>query len=744
MVCCLNPDCEKPLNAETHKFCQSCGTKLIPLLRRRFKILHPLARGGFGKTYLAEDTDKLNEKCVVKQLVYLAQGSHANKLAVDLFMREAEQLQQLGDNLQTPSLFAYFEEGGYLFLVQQYIAGQDLLKELDDQGRFNGEKILALMQDLLPVLTVIHKRNVIHRDIKPENIMRWEKDGKLILIDFGVSKQFSQSIMSTVGTMVGSLGYAAPEQMESGIAKPNSDLYGLGVSCFHLMTGIDPWSLWCKQGYGWLDKWKVYVQQPISSKLEEVLDKLLQFETEDRYQSADDVLSDLAQAKAQSVAEKLQRYEEKFRKVVLSTYPLNNRQQKGLQQLRQSLGLADADVAQIEQLVVVQAEAEQVRKQAESKPQEQLREKIKAELQEQQSQEEKSRGLGNKALTPVAPQKNRRKILTFIALGGVGFCSVLIREAMRNGSTSKHPSQDKDGESLPLVPAIRTVPLRNLKSFEFETVSVDIQGNITTRKQEQAQFFSRDLGYGAILEMVLIPGGTFTMGSPSSELLRNENEGPLHEVTVPAFYLSKYEVTQAQWSALMDDRFFENQEEANHPVIGVSWLAAVEFCQKLSEITRKDYRLPSEAEWEFACRAGTNTPFYFGETVTPKLANYMGLSTYGSGPSGEYRKQTTEVGSFSPNAYGLYDMHGNVWEWCQDTWHANYKGAPTNGNAWQDNDDSQRILRGGSWNNSPRSFRSAARNKFNPKNDRSVFGLRLALVAPNTLPDIPQVRYPVK
>lgn len=282
-------------------------------------------------------------------------------------MREAEQLQQLGDNLQTPSLFAYFEEGGYLFLVQQYIAGQDLLKELDDQGHFNGEKILALMQDLLPVLTVIHKRNVIHRDIKPENIMRRARDEKLILIDFGVSKQFSQSIMSTVGTMVGSLGYAAPEQMESGIAKPNSDLYGLGVSCFHLMTGIDPWSLWRKQGYGWLDKWKVYVQQPISSELEEVLDKLLQFETEDRYQSADDVLSDLAQAKAQGVAEKLQRYEEKFRKVVLSTYPLNNRQQKGLQQLRQSLGLADADVAQIEQLVVVQAEAEQVRKQAESK-----------------------------------------------------------------------------------------------------------------------------------------------------------------------------------------------------------------------------------------------------------------------------------------------------------------------------------------------------------------------------------------
>jgi serine/threonine protein kinase len=122
----------------------------------------------------------------------------------------------------------------------------------------------------------------------------------------------------------------------------------------------------------------------------------------------------------------------------------------------------------------------------------------------------------------------------------------------------------------------------------------------------------------------------------------------------------------------------------------------VPICEKLSQKTGKTYRLPSEAEWEYACRAGTTTPFYFGETITTDLVNYNGNSTYASAPKGQYRQQTTPVGSFPPNAFGLYDMHGNVWEWCQDHWHDNYNGAPTDGSAWtDDNDNRSRLLRGG-------------------------------------------------
>ncbi|MFM5961732.1 MAG: formylglycine-generating enzyme family protein, partial [Dolichospermum sp.] len=151
-------------------------------------------------------------------------------------------------------------------------------------------------------------------------------------------------------------------------------------------------------------------------------------------------------------------------------------------------------------------------------------------------------------------------------------------------------------------------------------------------------------------------------------------------------------------------------EGANRPVEQVSWYEAVEFCARLSRIENKVYRLPTEAEWEYACRAGTTTPFYCGETISTDLANYDGDYTYGDGLKGVDRQQTTGVGSFPSNPFGLYDMHGNVWEWCEDTWHDNYKNAPTDGTAWADLSDNRKVLRGGSWYLHPVSCRSASRN----------------------------------
>ena len=219
--------------------------------------------------------------------------------------------------------------------------------------------------------------------------------------------------------------------------------------------------------------------------------------------------------------------------------------------------------------------------------------------------------------------------------------------------------------------------------------------------------------------MVVIPGGTFMMGSPEGE--GHNLEKPQHEVIVESFCLGKYPVTQAQWKAV--SAFTQVNRELkpnpsyftgdNHPVERVSSYDAVEFCDRLSQYTGRTYRLPSEAEWEYACRAGTTTPFHFGETITTDLANYNGKSTYGDGVEGINRGETTEVGSFGvANNFGLYDMHGNVWEWCQDSWHSNYKGAPTDGNAWLDNEKSsdRKLLRGGSWFNNPVICRSAYRD----------------------------------
>jgi formylglycine-generating enzyme required for sulfatase activity len=270
-------------------------------------------------------------------------------------------------------------------------------------------------------------------------------------------------------------------------------------------------------------------------------------------------------------------------------------------------------------------------------------------------------------------------------------------------------------------------------TVEFETVTVDETGQIIKRdSSNQAKFFKEDLGNGITLEMVYIPGGSFKMGSPAGEKRRFSDESPQHDVNVPAFYMGRFEVTQEQYQQVMGKNP-SNFKGAKRPVEQVSWSDAIAFCNKLSQKTGRKYRLPSEAEWEYACRAGTKTPFYFGETITTELANYNGESIYAAEPKGKYLGQTTEVGSFPPNAFGLYDMHGNVSEWCQDTWHDSYEGAPKDGSAWGDNNNDSHLLRGGSWDDNPRFCRSADRNLDDPAYSGYNIGFRVVCVVARIL-----------
>ena len=245
------------------------------------------------------------------------------------------------------------------------------------------------------------------------------------------------------------------------------------------------------------------------------------------------------------------------------------------------------------------------------------------------------------------------------------------------------------------------------------------------------------------LEMVLVPGGTFMMGSPEDELDRSSGEGPQHEVTVPSFFMGRYPVTQAQWQFVATLPKVERElkpdpakfKGENRPVERVSWYEAVEFCKRLEWETGRPYRLPNEAEWEYACRAGTTNPFYFGKILTTEVANYKGTYTYGDGTKGKYRQETTPVDHFEiANAFGLCDMHGNVWEWCQDTWHENYEDAPTDESVWVSEDKRiSSVLRGGSWLNVPRTCRSAYRYYFTPAYANDTFGFRVVCVAPKGL-----------
>jgi formylglycine-generating enzyme required for sulfatase activity/tRNA A-37 threonylcarbamoyl transferase component Bud32 len=589
------------------------------------------SEGGFGRTYLAEDKQKLDEHCVVKQLAPKQSGTYALKKATELFIEEAKRLQDLGEHPQIPTLFAYFEDNGFLYLVQQFIKGENLLDELELKGRYNENQIRELLLDLLIPLKFIHERKVIHRDIKPQNIMRRESDGKLVLIDFGASKKLTSTVHNKMGTQIGSYGYSPYEQIKDGEAYPASDLFALGATCFHLLTGVHPFELWTINGFGWVNNWRQHLPSPVSQELRKILDKLLKVEIQKRYQFADEVIKDL----------------------------------------------------QIPPTIIVS---------------------------------------GGNSTTII----NRRSfIYGGLFAGGVtvAFVAQSLFPGKKNQTSTPEntttpentptPENTTTPENTPTPENITTpestTSTNNLKTFSYEVVSTNASGNIINRRNESARYFTEDLGNGVTLEMVEIPGGTFMMGSPESEAGRRSDEGPQHQVTVPSFFMGKYELTQAQYQAIIGSNpaYFKGDKR---PVEQVSWNDAVAFCEKLSQKTGKSYRLPSEAEWEYACRAGTTTPFYFGESITPDLVNYDGNFTYASAPVGQYLEQTTNVGSFPPNAFGLYDMHGNVWEWCQNDYKSDYVSASTDvGVLTSLNRDTLKGLRSGGWYDHARACRSATR-----------------------------------
>ena len=409
----------------------------------------------------------------------------------------------------------------------------------------------------------------------------------------------------------------------------------------------------------------------------------------------------------------LQSYKQYFAEEVEQQYPLDEHTLKILKDYQQDvLGLRDEDVASIELEITSVKEVE-----------------YQKQLQIQKQQEEEALQLQQqaKALSQLRLQQEAERLHRQQEAEAA--------EQLRLQEEAERLQRQREAE------AEKNKSSYQLKTFQFETAQINKNGTEIKRIAKSAEYFTQDLGNGVFLEMVHIPGGTFIMGSPESEEGRNSDESPQHQVTVPSFFMGKYPVTQKQWrlvAALPKVKIDLESDPSNFkgdnlPVEFVSWNHAQEFCARLSLKTNQTYRLPSEAEWEYACRGGTTTPFYFGETISTELANYHGNYTYGGGAKGEYRGKTTEVGKFPANPCGLYDMCGNVWEWCQDEWHGNYINAPTDGSAWSNGSNNYMSLRGGSWLNGPRSCRSAYRYDVNRDYLLSNVGFRVVCVVGRSL-----------
>jgi formylglycine-generating enzyme required for sulfatase activity/serine/threonine protein kinase len=620
-----------------------------------------LGKGGFARVYKAQDL-LLNRTVALK--VFTGMGHQYSVLEE---IKKAIQLDH-------PNLLRFYD---VLLLEQTNVVGEteqtqigvmELANagDLKDFARANpGSPLLyKLLKDVLLGLEYLHSKGIIHRDLKAQNILLVKQDGQLTakISDFGISKDTGSGGQSS-SMMVGTIEYMAPEQFSpakygiDGKVGSNLDLWSFGIMVHELLTNTTP------------------------------------FGSRDGDTTAEQIMSQILSTEMPDGIDKLP---EPYKSVVKKCLVTNAKER--IRRASELVNYFEHDTplkSAVQSSQVGDDATKMYPKEGQS-------------AQPNKSDDDATR-LYPKAEQPKNIQQapeNKRK--TRLIAGVIG----LVVSAA--GLSLWIKSEQENKAALQIQQDIKTKETAQAKAVADAQAKAQAAAETAAIEAKKGGQIIKDCA--DCPEMVVIPAGSFMMGSPASEKDRGKNEGPQRTVIIKAFAMGKTEVTQGQWKAIMGNNpsNFKNCGD-ECPVEEVSWNDAQGYIKKLNAMTGKAYSLPSEAQWEYAARAGTTTDFHTGNTISAKQANF------GS-------NKTIKVASLnSPNAFGLHDMHGNVWEWTQDVWHDNYTGAPTDGSAWLDGGNQmQRVLRGGSWFNGPQYLRSASRNRFTPDFSINFIGFRLA------------------
>ena len=669
---------------------------------RRYRLERLIAHGGIGQVWQATDLAtqaELGHSAQVALKILPPQFTQSARHA-RLLIEEATRARRLAHEhivrvyewAQDPATESYF-------IIMECLEGEDLDCLLAREGCLPFERVLGLLAPVAAALDYAwDKHRLVHRDIKPGNVFVTTR-GEVKLLDFGIAARArgaGKGVPIEAPPASGTPGYRAPEAGLPHLQPARTlDVYAVAVMFYQMVKGTLP-----------LDGSGAPLARPeaLTERQWTVLQAGFAADPKARPTSVGELLEALGAAVGPS--------EEELVELQAAARAEEERRERALAARREAEAKA---AAAARALVERQRREEQKQKRAAAEEERRARKEVlRQQLLARRAEEaEKAR---------LAQEEAQRKALQARAV------AAYLAEQKRARSEHAGRNETERGPTKPATPvAAPASPV------------VDLEGVLRDRFRD---------GGGSGPALVPIPTGRFQMGSPEHErkiamaagasrtwLTR---ETPQHWVGIERpIAMGRYPVTVGEWRAFADATGWQPQGEVNwaapgfaqtdaHPVVGVTWWDAQKYLQWLSHLTGQTYRLPSEAEWEYACRAGTHSAFSFGDSISTDLANYDGNFTYNGSPRGEYRRGTTPAGAFAPNPWGLYDMHGNVWEWVQDVVHDSYEGAPCDGSAWEEGgDQARRILRGGSWLYNPRYLRSALRNGFSAVLSNDIVGFRV-------------------